>query len=67
MMFSGAIPSLLHNKEFAQALNIVILVKTNFKTNARSHVILFSSDQRFLNSKGFQPQFWVINSARLLM
>ncbi len=34
---------LLH-KEFAQALNIVILVKTNLKTNARSHVILFSSD-----------------------
>jgi len=35
--------TLLH-KEFAQALNIVILVKTNLKTNARSHVILFSSD-----------------------
>ncbi len=27
-----------------QALNIVILVKTNIKTNACSHVILFSSD-----------------------
>uniref|UniRef100_UPI0018667EA9 transposase n=1 Tax=Nostoc sp. MG11 TaxID=2721166 RepID=UPI0018667EA9 len=35
--------TLLH-KEFAQALNIVILVKTNIKTNACSHVILFSSD-----------------------
>ena len=35
--------TLLH-KEFAQALNIVILVKTNLKTHARSHVILFSSD-----------------------
>lgn len=35
--------TLLH-KEFAQALNIVILVKTNLKTNAISHVILFSSD-----------------------
>ena len=35
--------TLLH-KEFAQALNIVILVKTNLKTNACSHVILFSSD-----------------------
>ncbi len=35
--------SLLH-KEFAQAVNVVILVKTNLKTNARSHVILFSSD-----------------------
>jgi IS4 transposase len=35
--------SLLH-KEFAQSLNVVILVKTNLKTNACSHVILFSSD-----------------------
>ena len=35
--------SFLH-KEFAQPLNIVILVKTNLKTNALSHVILFSSD-----------------------
>jgi putative transposase len=35
--------TLLH-KEFAQSLNVVILVKTNLKTNARSHVILFSSD-----------------------
>lgn len=35
--------SLLH-KEFAQPLNVVILVKTNLKTNVRSHVILFSSD-----------------------
>lgn len=35
--------TLLH-KEFSQPLNVVILVKTNLKTNARSHVILFSSD-----------------------
>jgi IS4 transposase len=35
--------TLLH-KEFAQPLNVVILVKTNIKTNALSHVILFSSD-----------------------
>jgi IS4 transposase len=35
--------TLLH-KEFAQPLNVVIVVKTNIKTNARSHVILFSSD-----------------------
>lgn len=35
--------TLLH-KEFAQSLNVVILVKTNLKTNVRSHVILFSSD-----------------------
>jgi putative transposase len=33
--------TLLH-KEFAQALNVVILIKINIKTNARSHVILFS-------------------------
>jgi len=35
--------TLLH-KKFAQALNVVILVKTNLKTNVRSHVVLFSSD-----------------------
>jgi putative transposase len=35
--------TLLH-KLFAQQLNVVIIVKTNLKTHARSHVILFSSD-----------------------
>ncbi|WP_396020694.1 transposase [Aulosira sp. FACHB-615] len=35
--------TLLH-KEFAQSLNVVILIKTNLKANTRSHVILFSSD-----------------------
>ena len=34
----------LHNKEFAFALNVVILVKTNLKTQAQAHVILFSTD-----------------------
>jgi putative transposase len=34
---------MLH-KEFAQALNVVIIVKTNLDTQARAHVILFSSD-----------------------
>ncbi len=34
---------MLH-KEFAQPLNIVIIVKTNLKTGARVHVVLFSSD-----------------------
>lgn len=34
---------LLH-KEFAQALNVVIVVKTNLKTGAWAHVVLFSSD-----------------------
>jgi putative transposase len=34
---------LLH-KEFPQALNVVVLVKTNLKTQARAHVLLFSSD-----------------------
>ncbi len=32
------------HKEFAQALNVVVLVKTNLKTQARAHVLLFSSD-----------------------
>ena len=35
--------SLLH-KEFAHALNVVIIVKTNLQTHARAHVVLFSSD-----------------------
>jgi putative transposase len=34
----------LHHKEFAQPLNVVIIAKTNLKTQARAHVILFSSD-----------------------
>ena len=29
---------------FAQALNVVVIVKTNLKTQALAHVILFSSD-----------------------
>jgi len=32
------------HKTFAQALNIVIIVKTNLKTQAVAHVLLFSSD-----------------------
>jgi len=32
------------HKEFAQRLNIVIIVKTNLHTHAWAHVILFSSD-----------------------
>jgi putative transposase len=35
---------LLH-KEFAQALNVVIIVKTNLQTHTWGHVILFSSDR----------------------
>src|SRR5215471_6919620 len=34
---------LLH-KEFPQPLNVVIIVKTNLRTQARAHVIRFSSD-----------------------
>lgn len=34
---------MLH-KEFAQALNVVIIVKTHIKTGAWAHVVLFSSD-----------------------
>lgn len=32
------------HKEFAQPLNVVIIVKTNLKTGSWAHVILFSSD-----------------------
>ncbi len=35
--------TMLH-KTFAQPLNVVIIVKTNLKTHARAHVVLFSSD-----------------------
>ena len=31
-------------KEFAQPLNVVIIAKTNLRTQARAHVVLFSSD-----------------------
>src|SRR5262249_57466243 len=34
---------LLH-KEFGQPLNVVIIAKTNLRTHARAHVVLFSSD-----------------------
>jgi hypothetical protein len=34
---------LLH-KEFTQPLNVVIIVKMNLRTQARAHVVLFSSD-----------------------
>ena len=34
---------MLH-KEFAQALNVIIMVRTNMQTGARARVILFSSD-----------------------
>jgi len=42
--------TLLH-KLFAKQLNVVIIVKTNLKTHARSHVILFSSDLDLLYGK----------------
>ena len=35
--------TMLH-KTFAQALNVVIIVKTHLKTGTRAHVLLFSSD-----------------------
>jgi putative transposase len=34
----------LYNKEFAFALNVVIILKTNVVTHAQAHVILFSTD-----------------------
>jgi putative transposase len=33
-----------YNKEFAFALNVVIILKTNLETHAQAHVILFSTD-----------------------
>lgn len=34
----------LWHKEFAQQLNVVIILKLNLQTQARAHVVLFSSD-----------------------
>jgi len=34
----------VRHKSFAQALNLVVLVKTNLTTQAQAHVLLFSSD-----------------------
>ena len=34
----------LWHKKFADLLNIVVIVKTNLKTQAMAHVVLFSSD-----------------------
>jgi putative transposase len=34
----------LRHKEFTQPLNVVIIAKTNLRTQARAHVVLFSSD-----------------------
>jgi putative transposase len=35
----------LLNKEFAQPLNVVVILKTNLDTHAQAHVILFSTDR----------------------
>ncbi len=40
-----------YNKEFAFALNVVIMVKTNVETNAQAHVILFSTDPELTYEK----------------
>ncbi len=36
--------AIMLHKDFAQPLNVVIIVKTNRKTKKRAHVVLFSSD-----------------------
>jgi hypothetical protein len=35
---------IFYNKEFAFALNVVVILKTNLDTHAQAHVILFSTD-----------------------
>ena len=40
-----------YNKEFAFALNVVIILKTNLLTQAQAHVILFSTDLQQDNDK----------------
>jgi len=41
---NGVYQAPLLHKEFAQPLNVVIIVKTNLRTQAQAHVLLFSSD-----------------------
>ncbi len=41
---------LLH-KEYCQALNVVILVRTNIKTLTRTHAVLFSTDLDLSHNK----------------
>jgi len=48
-MVEGHIPTCIYqmqllHKEFTQPLNVVIIVKMNLRTQARAHVVLFSSD-----------------------
>ena len=42
--------TVLH-KEFAGPLNVVVIAKTNLKTQARAHVILFTSDLELSHAK----------------
>jgi hypothetical protein len=39
------------NKEFAFALNVIIILKTNLETQAQAHVILFSTDLDLADDK----------------
>ena len=46
-------------KSFAQMLNVVIITKTNPKTGAFAHVILFSSDMKLsFDTKGDRKWKW---------
>ena len=41
----------LRHKSFPERLNVVIIVKTNLKTQARAHVVLFSADLALVYDK----------------
>ena len=41
----------MRHKEFADLLNVVIILKTNLKSGARAHVVLFSSDLKLAYDK----------------
>ena len=40
-----------YNKEFAFILNVVVILKTNLKTGAQAHVVLFSTDLELVYDK----------------
>lgn len=41
----------MRHREFAEALNVVVIVKTNLKSGARAHAVLFSSDRELAYNK----------------
>ena len=48
---TGVYQMLMWHKCFAEQLNIVLLLKTNLRTGATAHVVLFSSDRELTDDR----------------